>query len=168
MLETFNRTGLGMTAQEILQLVPPCGLNFIGQYDYRYILKECERVNGNCASTRNAMYCYSDSLGWERIVTASPLVFDVKDSGYISGRGYYVVIDNSEDFQIDTDSVILIRNGSEFIEEPVIGIEKHKHLLDPPVTDSRWSLITRKKVADKTTEEIKVVMCKTIKVIKED
>lgn len=157
-----------MTKQEILQLVPPCGLKFIGQFDYRHILKECERVNGNCVSTKNAMYCYSDSLGWERIVTVSPLVFEVKDSGHINGRGYYVVIDNSENFQIDTNSAILIWNGSEFIEEPVIGIEKHKYLLESPVTDSRWSLITRNKVADKNTEEIKVVMCKTIKVIKEE
>ena len=135
-----------MTAEEMYKRLQPCGFKYIGAFDYKHIINECPRINGNLASTKNAMYCYADTEGWLRINSVSPLIFDVKDSGYVKGRGYYVVIDNSENFQIDTNSVIEYWLNGETVTEEIVGIEKRMLLLDPPHPASDWGLITRNKI----------------------
>ena len=115
--------------------------------DYETMLLLEHKMNGDIASTMNALYCYSDTLGWQRMTVCNPLVFYVKECGYIAGRGHYVVIDNTEGFDIDTNAVILHRVDKEIFEEEIIAIERMTHLTDPPKPSNRMALFTKEKVA---------------------
>ena len=114
---------------------PP--LRYIGKFSYKALLHDAPREVGFIANTENVFYFY-DGNSWLIMDINNICHFNVKDRGYVRGRGYYTVIDNEENLPITLESTI--RKGLKSLK--IVGIEMIKGATG--VLPS-WSLITREK-----------------------
>lgn len=80
----------------------------------------------------------------EKKVVRLPVVY----KAYMLTRGYVTVVENTDLFEITTGSVVLY--GGKRIR--ISGVEKWKHLTDPPVDDSRQGIVTREPIGGKFVE----------------
>ena len=96
-----------------------------------------KREKGNVVTTCNGTYIYNGEK-WELMTLSDVIQLSVIDRGHILGRGYYTVVDNSENIPIDLCSTI--RKGTSNIS--IKGIEKTNGATG---VQSRWGLITNEK-----------------------
>ena len=128
---------------ERLKKDPLPTLKYIGKFTYFQLMSgEVKKEIGNVAMTDCGTYV-CNGKNWEAIDYLSTVELSVIDRGYITGRGYYTVIDNSENIPITLHSTIC--KGLENLG--IVGIEQMKGAIG---IRPNWGLITREATEEDT------------------
>lgn len=119
---------------------------FVGHYANRHIVaNEAPREVGHIVHTDSSLTLCFTGERWEVIYFDPVVRFEVLDRGHIAGRGYYTVINNIDEIPVTIESVIVMESEQDYEYIPILGIEKTKHLLDPPKYEAKWALLTKEK-----------------------
>lgn len=117
-------------------------LKYIGAFkDIKDIYANAPKEIGNIANTCNISLCF-DGHKWVVITYSAICRFKILDRGYIAGRGYYTVVDNTDNIPIITKHKILYQDR----ELDIKSVEYVMLMMEPPFPDNKWTLITNEEI----------------------